>query len=193
MRCSWWGDFFFRNSVLLYKYQITGHQVILIEIIISLFASYQYQVDVVNFHQAKSDIVKFTEMWSAEATYLEKLKVIFSYICCKDIMCTIILLWCLFYSTSFDASQVLDSSVQDGRDLTGLNFWRKTHWIDICKLLFQHSVIRKFPQNQTDGRFLDFIHKMVSATCWLVAPNHADDFNKLSLPIQVWFDSTMAW
>ncbi|XP_066928133.1 MPN domain-containing protein-like [Clytia hemisphaerica] len=59
-------------------------------------------VDVVNFHQAKSDIVKFTEMWSAEATYLEKLK---------------------------------------------------------------HSVIRKFPQNQTDGRFLDFIHKMVSATC----------------------------
>ena len=29
----------------------------------------------------------------------------------------------------------------------------------------KHSLIRKFPQDQTDGRFLDFIHKMLMYAC----------------------------
>ncbi|XP_057303822.1 MPN domain-containing protein-like [Hydractinia symbiolongicarpus] len=59
-------------------------------------------VSLVNFYRNTSDVVKFTEIWSADSSYLDKLK---------------------------------------------------------------HSVIRKFPQDQTDGRFLDFIHKMLMAAC----------------------------
>lgn len=59
-------------------------------------------VNLVNFYQSHSDVIKFSEIWSGESTFLDKLK---------------------------------------------------------------HSVIRKFPQNQTDGRFLDFIHKMLAAVC----------------------------
>ncbi|XP_065654976.1 MPN domain-containing protein isoform X3 [Hydra vulgaris] len=57
-------------------------------------------VALVNYYQNSDESVKLTEVWSADVTYLEKLK---------------------------------------------------------------HSIIRKFPQDQTDGRFLDFVHKMTVA------------------------------
>jgi len=40
-------------------------------------------------------------------------------------------------------------------------------WMDDVSYLakLKHSIIRKCPQNQNDGRFLDFIHKMLMACC----------------------------
>lgn len=57
-------------------------------------------VALVNFYKGNPDSIKFTDTWTAEATYLDKIK---------------------------------------------------------------HSAIRKFPQDQTDGRFLDFITKLLVA------------------------------
>ncbi|XP_065051572.1 MPN domain-containing protein-like [Rhopilema esculentum] len=57
-------------------------------------------VALVNYHKGNPDSINFTETWTSEATYLDKIK---------------------------------------------------------------HSAIRKFPQDQTDGRFLDFINKLLIA------------------------------
>ena len=110
---------------------------------------YYLQKALAEFYKDEADMINFLDIWMSTTTFLDKLKVVYWLYVCPSNLYSIFEIYLTWPQRQHENLYLF----------TGGHF----HYMLIlsCFLVFQASLAKKFPRDQTDGRFVEYIHNLL--------------------------------